>query len=290
MSDHTTMKEVREQLALALRTIDTLVQNTVDLRAAAAQTIAHLETIATDAVEELNQAVVEIHSVTDQLRRARGSGRARDQRMSDDEADGALHVIGYGPPGTIGMTFASNAEATAVTGGCSHEKILKCRDAQEAAAFVRGVEDEIAAGVTAWARAFHTENVFAVAHGRLSSCLVFNDRDKRLLCDGVSGERSKQFRGRENARQWLLLQRIKPYWRRPGLSREDTILDLEEDGAEMPEEVEFVEHPDLTGRHRAVARGRRDWVQESMDDVGDGRFGRTCNRSECSMAGSDATP
>ena len=46
MSDQATMKEMRMQLALALRTMKALTENTVALKAAAAQTIAHLETIA----------------------------------------------------------------------------------------------------------------------------------------------------------------------------------------------------------------------------------------------------
>ena len=138
ISDHATIEEVREQLAQALRTIEALTQNTVDLRAAAAQTIAHLETIAADAVEEMTQAVVKIQAVTAELRQARGAAR-NDQRMTDEVVDGAMHVIGYGPPGTIGLTFASNAEATAATGGCSHERIKGCRDEHEAAAFVQAV-------------------------------------------------------------------------------------------------------------------------------------------------------
>ena len=286
MSDHATIDEVREQLAQAMLAVYALVQNTDDLKCAAADTIARLETIATEAVEEMKLASGEIRVVADQLRQARGAGRARDPSTADDEADGALHVIGYGPPGTIGRTFASNAEATAVTGGCSHEHIRKCRDAAEADAYVRGLQEEIAAGVTAWARGFHHENVFAIAHGRLSSVLVFNDQDKRRLVDGVSGERSKQFRGRESARAWLLLQPMNPYWHRPGETREDTLLDPLEAGAEMPEVVVYCEHPELTGRHRDVARGRRDWMQEvqdSADDVGDGQ-------SEYSMAESEATP
>ena len=293
------------QLALAVRTMKAMTENTVALKAAAAQTIAHLNTIAAGAAEELaraqrtietltentdalkviaagavgdlNHAVAELHSVTEQLRHARG-----DRRMSDEEADITMHVIGYGPEGTIGMTFASNAEATAATGGCSHERIKGCRNELEAEAFVQAVQDEIEAGVTGWARGFHAENVFAVAHGRRSSCLVFSDRDKRLLVDGVSGGLSRQFRERESARRWLLQQRISPYWRRPGMSREDTIYAGESDD-EMPEVMEFVEHPDLTGRHRAVALGRTDMVQEAMDaELDDG--------SEPSFGDSDATP
>ena len=82
--------------------------------------------------------------------------------------------------------------------------------------------------------------------------------------------RNQRFRGphaQDDARAWLLQQQIDPYWHRRGMSRQETLFSPEEDHTVLPVNVEFVEHPGLTGRHRAVARGRQDWADESVDGV-----------------------
>ena len=216
-------------------------------------------------IETLFRTVEELRAIVTELREAAAAAR-EDRCMAEDEpVEGVQHVIGYGPPRTIGMCFDTNCEATAVTGSCSQECIKRCWGELTAAERLAEVAKEIRPGVTVWSCGFHQETIFAVANGRLSSCLVYNDGDKRLLVDGMSGEDSRQFRGREIDVAWLREQPMNPYWRRRRMTWEETLFAPEEDGAILPHRVEFVEHPQLTCRLGAVAHGRMDW---NVDSVG----------------------
>ena len=143
MSDQATIEEVREQLAQTLRTIEAL----------------------TNLSEGLTQTVADLRAMVAKLRSA--SRAARDDRrvVEDEPVEGVMHVIGYGPPGTIGLAFETNRLAMAATGWCSHERIKRCRGEIAAADWVAEVAAEMRAGVTTWSRAFNPQNIFAVSYG-----------------------------------------------------------------------------------------------------------------------------
>ena len=110
--------------------------------------------------------------------------------------------------------------------------------------------------MTGWARGVNKVVVYAVTHGRLSSCLVFSDFDKRLLIDGVSDGKAKKFKARAPAIAWLVTQDIDPQWCKSGLNRYQTTMEV--DAPDLPERVEFVPHPTLNARQMRVAMGAFD--------------------------------
>ena len=121
-------------------TRDELLRHDASFVAANAALHAIIETLRVT-VEGLTAIVADLHAV-------RAASHDDRQAALDEPIEAVKHVIGYRPPGTIGLGFDTNGEATAVTGGCSHEMIRRCRGDAEAAAFVEEVRVEIAAGVT----------------------------------------------------------------------------------------------------------------------------------------------
>ena len=90
-------------------TREELLRRDASFVAANAALLSIIETLRVT-VEGLTAVVADLHAV-------RAASRLDRQAALDGPVEGVKHVIGYGPPGTIGLCFDTNGEATAVTGG-----------------------------------------------------------------------------------------------------------------------------------------------------------------------------